>query len=125
MIQFILALIPTILLTCYSQLITKWRVNKLFGQLETPLPVKERILIYMLDPYIISAYACSFFAAIAWLFVMERFPVSIAFPTYVGVLFVVVLLGSAFLLREHISVTHLLGIALILVGVAVASHANG
>lgn len=62
---------------------------------------------------------------IAWLYVAKKCPASIAFPTYVGLLFAVVTVGSALLLMETISVQHVMvmGLVLILVGVAVVSRA--
>lgn len=122
--KFILALLPTILLTSYSQLITKWRVSHLQAVApEVKLSGLARAIHYLTDPYIISAYAFSLLSSIAWLYVVEKYPVSIAFPTYIGVLFAVVLLGSTVLLREPLSSQHLVGIALIMAGVVVASRA--
>ena len=41
---------------------------------------------------------------------------------YLGVLFAIVTIGSAFLLKETVSAQHLVGLALILVGVVVVSQ---
>lgn len=123
--NLILAIIPTVLLTIYSQLITKWRVTALMAGQESSLTLKARLILYLTDPYILSAFACSFLAGVAWFTVAEKYPASIAFPTYVGVLFMLVLLGSSLFLGERMSLQQLLGIGLILVGVVVASRAHG
>jgi multidrug transporter EmrE-like cation transporter len=120
--KLLLAIFPTILLTSYSQLIVKWRVMALAGVAGDSAGAAERVVRYLVDPYIISAFVLSFFSAIAWFYVAERYPVSIAFPTYVGVLFAVVTIGGAILLNETISAQHLLGLALILGGVVVISQ---
>ena len=120
--KLLLAMLPTILLTAYSQLIIKWRVTSLATTTGDSVGVVARVTHYLVDPYIISAFAFSLLSAIAWLYVAERYPVSIAFPTYVGVLFAIVTVGSALLLKEPISVQHLGGLALILVGVVVVSQ---
>jgi multidrug transporter EmrE-like cation transporter len=65
----------------------------------------------------------SLLSSVAWFFVVEKHPVSIAFPVYVGVLFSVVTIGSTLWLKESISIQHLAGLALILVGVVVVSRA--
>ncbi len=123
--NLILAMMPTILLTLYSQLMIKWRVTLLLAEQPAALGFKARVILYLGDLYILSAFAGSFLAAIAWLAVAEKYPTAIAFPSYVGILFMLVLLGSALFLGERISLQQLLGIGLILVGVVVASRAHG
>lgn len=123
--KLIIAILPTVLLTIYSQLITKWRVTALMAGQEAPLTMKARLIMYLSDPIILSAFACSFLAGVAWFAVAEKYPASIAFPTYVGVLFMLVLLGSSLFLGERVSLQHLAGIGLILLGVVVASRAHG
>ena len=121
--KMILAMLPTILLTVYGQLMIKWRVGVLKVDIPEATSGAARAWYYLTDPLILSAFFGAFMASIAWLYVCEKYPVSIAFPTYVGVLFAVVTVGSALLLKEAISIQHLLGIALILVGVVVVSRA--
>lgn len=121
--KLLLAVLPTILLTTYSQLVSRWRIAALAASGGEPASVTARVLQYLTDPYILSAYAFTLLSAITWLYVLERYPVSVAFPTYVGALFVVVTVGSALLLREHISAQHMAGLALILVGVVLVSRA--
>jgi multidrug transporter EmrE-like cation transporter len=121
--KLLLAVLPTILLAAYSQLVSKWRISALTVGGGEPESAPARILNYLTDPYIISSYVFALLSSIAWLYVLEKYPVSIAFPTYVGVLFAVVTVGSAVLLKEHVSVQHVLGMVLILVGVVVVSRA--
>jgi multidrug transporter EmrE-like cation transporter len=121
--KLLLAILPTILLTAYSQLIVKWRVTVLAAAAAgDSAGAAARATRYLADPYIISAFVFSLLSAVAWLYVAEKYPVSIAFPTYVGVLFAIVTVGSAFLLKETVSAQHLVGLALILVGVVVVSQ---
>ena len=121
--KLLMAVLPTILLTSYSQLVIKWRVTTLAAAAAQSMGVAERTFAYLVDPFIISAYAFSLLSSVAWFFVCERYPVSIAFPFYVGVLFSVVTVCSALLLKETISAQHLVGLALIMVGVVVVSRA--
>ena len=122
--KLLAALLPTILFTAYSQLVIKWRVATLAASTDAPMNATSRTVHYLTDPYVISAYVAALLGAIAWLYVAERHPVSIAFPTYIGVLFAVVTTGSAFLLREAVSAHHLVGTALILAGVIIVSRAT-
>jgi len=121
--KLLLAVLPTILLTSYSQLMIKWRVTTLAAATAQSVSVPERTFHYLLDPFIISAYVFSLLSSVAWFFVVEKYPVSIAFPVYVGVLFCVVTVCSTLFLKETISTQHLVGLALILVGVVVVSRA--
>jgi multidrug transporter EmrE-like cation transporter len=121
--KLLMAVLPTILLTTYSQLITKWRVAALAASSAASMSVSGRTFGYLVDPYIISAYVFSLLSSIAWLFVVERHAVSIAFPVYVGAMFAFVTIGSALWLKESISIQHLVGLLLILVGVIVVSRA--
>ena len=121
--KLLMAVLPTILLTGYSQLITKWRVAALAVNSAPSMGILERAFGYLLDPFIVSAYVFSLLSSIAWLFVVEKHPVSIAFPVYVGVLFALVTLGSALWLNESFSIQHLAGLLLILAGVVVISRA--
>jgi multidrug transporter EmrE-like cation transporter len=120
--KLLLAMLPTILFTAYSQLVIKWRVSALAETAGESSGVTARAIHYLVDPYIVSAFVVSLLSAIAWLYVAERYPVSIAFPTYVGVLFAIVTVGSALLLKETISAQQVVGLALILAGVVVVSR---
>jgi multidrug transporter EmrE-like cation transporter len=121
--KLFLVMLPTILLTAYSQLVVKWRVTTLAATAGDSAGAMTRAFHYLADPFVVSAFVGSLLSAIAWFYVVERYPVSIAFPTYVGVLFAIVTVGSAALLNETLSAQHLIGLALILVGVVVVSQA--
>jgi multidrug transporter EmrE-like cation transporter len=120
--KLILAMLPTILLTAYSQLVIKWRVAALFAGDESSGGLR-RAIRYLADPYVFSAFVVSLLSAVAWFYVAERYPVSLAFPAYVGALFAIVTVGGALLLDESLTLQHLLGVAIILVGVIVVSRA--
>lgn len=120
--KLFLAMLPTILLTAYSQLMIKWRVTALAATAGESAGPVARVTHYLVDPYVLSAFVFSFLSAIAWFYVAERYPVSVAFPTYVGVLFAIVTVGGALLLKETISAQQLLGLGLILAGVTVVTR---
>ena len=109
---------PVALLVAYSQIIVKWRMNNR-GGLDVPDPEAwlDRLVIYIFDPYIISAYAAALLGSFAWLFVIARLPLAVAFPIYQGLIFFMVVVGSSTLLGESMTPTKLLAISLILAGV--------
>ena len=120
--KLLLAILPTILLTAYSQLVIKWRVATLVTTAESPNGLR-RAVSYLADPYVFSAFVVSLLSAVAWFYVAERYPVSLAFPAYVGMLFAIVTVGGALLLKEPLTFHHLAGVAIILLGVVVISRA--
>jgi uncharacterized membrane protein len=121
--KFILALLPTVLLLSYGQLVSKWRVTGLMGKLQEKATLVDRLFLYMTDPYIVSAYVSTFVSSIVWFYVLEKYPVSTAFPASVGAVFVVVIVVGVTVLRESFSLQHVVGVSLILIGVVVASRA--
>ena len=121
--KFLLAMAPTILLVVYGQLVTKWRVAFVLRE-NTPSGGRlEKLLQYLTDPYILSAYGCVFLSSIAWMFVVERYPLSQSFPVYIGITFCLVTLGSAIIFGENITTLRWISIALIGFGVALGSQA--
>lgn len=121
--KIFLAVLPTLVFAAYGQLITKWRVGVLMADSTRSSVGMQRVIEYLTDPYIVSAYLFSLVSSIAWLYVVEKHPVSIAFPVYIGALFAVVTIGSSLWLKEVISLQQVLGLMLILVGVVVVSRA--
>lgn len=112
---------PTVFFVVYGQLVIKWRIPAL-GVLPAGSFDKVIFLLKMfLDPYIISSFIAGFLAALTWLATISKFPLSVAFPAYFGLSLTFVILGSAWVLNEHISSLKLIGIGLILLGMVVGS----
>lgn len=120
--KLLLAMSPTVLLVVYSQLATKWRVINMAAESSAPsIDGVSRILTYLRDPFIVSAYLASFLASIAWIFVVEKYPLSNAFPIYIGLIVLLVTVGSALLFKETINPQRMVSILLIICGVALGS----
>lgn len=105
------------LLVAYSQLIVKWRMLNGWTGYGQEARWIMRLLGYLLDPVIFSAYAAGLIGSFVWLFVIARLPLALAFPVYQGLTFALVILGSVLLLGETLSVTRLVAVSLILTGV--------
>lgn len=110
-----LLILPVALLVTYSQLVVKWRTGAETDAASTDL--LQRLLRFLADPVILSAYGAALLASFAWLYVVTKLPLTVAFPVYIGVTFAMVLLGGWWLLGETLSATKLVAIGLILAGI--------
>lgn len=115
----------TIAFTVLSQLLIKWRISNLYPNLKLPESLLERILFLfknvVLDPVIIFCIACTFFSGLAWMAAMTKLPINQAYPlTSLG--YVLVLTLSCLFLGESFNNFKLVGVLLIMAGVAVSSQ---
>ncbi len=111
----------TILLTVYGQLVVKWQVAKA-GVLPASLSAKIPFLVNLvLNPWILSGIAGGFFALLCWLVAMTKFELSYAYP-FMSLAFVLVLILSAVLFQEAVTVPKILGLLLVMAGIIVASR---
>lgn len=120
--KLFLALIPTVVLVAYSQLVTKWRVAYLFDPLQNTSGRMDRLLVYLKDPFILSAYAAALAASVAWMFVIERHALSIAFPLYIGITVLSVTVGGVFIFGEEMNTMRIIAVLLIVIGVVLGSQ---
>ena len=117
--RIVLNVFPIALLVAYSQLMVKWRATRMdLGTIDQAGFV-AKIIQYLLDPAIFSAYVAAFLASFVWLFVVTKLPLVVAFPVYIGVTFVLIVLGSWFFLDEGVTIAKLFAIGLILAGIAI------
>jgi multidrug transporter EmrE-like cation transporter len=112
-----LLILPIAMLVTYSQLIVKWRTNGEVAAASSGW--LERLWRFLLDPVILSAYGAALLASFAWLYVVTRLPLTVAFPVYIGVTFAMVLLGGWLLLGETLSASKIVAVVLIMAGIVV------
>jgi multidrug transporter EmrE-like cation transporter len=110
-----LLILPVALLVTYSQLIVKWRVNS--EVYATTGSFFQRLMQMLKDPIILSGYIAALFASFAWLYIVAKLPLTVAFPVYIGVTFAMVILGGWSLLGEELSGTKLIAVLLIFSGI--------
>jgi uncharacterized membrane protein len=111
----------TIAFTVYGQLMLKWRITK-FGAFPTDTLEKFKFLFSLfLDPGILSGFAAGFLASLAWMAAMTKFDLSHAYP-FMSLNFVVVLLLSAWILTEPMTLQKGIGVGLIVLGTVVAAR---
>jgi multidrug transporter EmrE-like cation transporter len=111
----------TILFTVYGQIIVKWQVG-----LAGPLPASsaariEYLIRLVFNPWIISCLTAAFLAFLSWIGAMTKFQLSYAYP-FVSLSFALVLVLSAVLFHESVSLPKILGLVLILMGIMLGSR---
>lgn len=111
----------TVLLTVYGQLVIKWQVSRA-GGLPAESPAKLWFLLrLLLNPWIASGLVAALLAALSWMAAMTRLELSFAYP-FMSLSFVIVLVLSAVLLREPLTVHKLVGLGLIMLGLFVSTR---
>ncbi|MBD1837176.1 EamA family transporter [Coleofasciculus sp. FACHB-501] len=116
-----LYILATIVLTVYGQIVIKWQVNSAGS---FPIEASEKlwfILRLLLNPWIISGFACAFLAAISWMAAMTKFPLSYAYP-FMSLAFVLVLCLSSIFFNEAITIPKAVGMGLIVAGIVIGSQ---
>lgn len=116
-----LLILPAAFLVAYSQIVVKLRSSLTGSDIDTT--VAARLLSFLSDPWVITAYASTLIASFAWLFIITKLPLTTAFPIYIGVTFLMVLIGGWMFLAEAITATKVLAALLILAGVAIGVRA--
>lgn len=115
--KIFLYIFPVAILVAYSQIVLKWRLTKINFLDREYLNFYHKLFVYLSDPYILSGYLIAMLGSFLWLFVITKIQLSIGFPVYVGVTFLIVLLGSWFILDEQITLIRLISIFIILLGI--------
>jgi multidrug transporter EmrE-like cation transporter len=111
----------SILFTVYGQLVVKWQVGKA-GAFPATWP--ERILFLaklVMNPWVLSAMGAGFGALLCWLAAMTKFELSYAYP-FMSLAFVLVLILSVFFFGEALTAPKILGVLVVIVGIAIASR---
>jgi multidrug transporter EmrE-like cation transporter len=121
--KMLFAIAPTVFCVVYGQLMTKWRIGSLGSSLTESRGLTGRLLVYLTDPLILSAYISAFLASIAWVFVVEKYDISTAFPVYIGLITVFVSLGGTLFFHEGFNLQKFIAICLIVAGVIIATRA--
>ncbi|HVI25740.1 MAG TPA: hypothetical protein VM576_06050 [Xanthomonadaceae bacterium] len=111
-------ILATILFTVSSQLLIKWQVG-LAGTL--PASTHDRVVYVaslFLRPWVIVAVASTFMAGVTWMIALGKFDLSYAFP-FSALTFPLVLAAGFLFFAEPVTMHKLVGLALIMIGVAV------
>ena len=111
----------TILFTVYGQIVLKWQVVRA-GVLPAAFLEKLVFLISLIwNPWILSSIAAGFLAFLCWMAAMTKFELSYAYPL-MSLSFLLVLILSAILFHEPLTVSKVVGVGLIVAGIIVGSR---
>ncbi len=105
-----------ILSTTFSvlgQLMLKYAMLRI-ARVPSARPVVLRIVT---SPYVIGGLAVYGLGVISWLLAMSSMPITVLYP-FASLAYVGIIIGSYFLFRENITRARLIGIAIIIAGVA-------
>lgn len=112
-----LAILPIALLVTYSQLAVKWRVSATGASSETDFI--QKLVRFASDPIVVSAYAAALLGSFAWLYVVSKLPLTLAFPIYIGLTFTLVAAGGWLFLSESLTVMKIFSVLLIFLGIVI------
>ncbi len=120
--SLLLALAPSVALVVYGQLMLKWRIAQLIDVNAVQNSPYDRIIVYLQDPLILSGYCAAFLGSLAWMLVIDRYPLNQAYPIYIGLTLCLTVVSSSLLLGETITFTRVLAVSLIIAGVALSTQ---
>jgi len=81
----------------------------------------ESIFRTIFSPVVFMGFVFYGLSSILWLFVLQKFPVSVAYPS-LAITYVVTLFVGAFVFHEVLTVQKIIGVLLIFVGVFVLNR---
>jgi drug/metabolite transporter (DMT)-like permease len=114
-------IVGTVLLTVYGQIVLKWRVAKV-GALPAVFSHKIFFLLSVIwDPWVLSGLVAGFFAFLCWMAALTEFELSYAYP-FMSLSFLLVLVLSAILFQEPLTVSKVVGVGLIVAGIIIGSR---
>jgi drug/metabolite transporter (DMT)-like permease len=111
----------TVLLSVYGQLIIKWQTGKA-GAFPTETGDRIRYLAdFLTTPWVISSLLAAVLAAFAWIAALSHLELSRAYP-FVSASFVLVLVLSALVFGEAMTVAKVAGALLIIAGLVIGTQ---
>jgi uncharacterized membrane protein len=111
----------TILFTLYGQVVVKWQVLQA-GALPVDTNQKIWFLINLVfNPWVLSGFFAAFLASLCWMAAMTKFQLSHAYP-FTSLSFVLVLILSALLFHESVTIPKVLGMIFVIIGIVVGSQ---
>lgn len=113
-----LFLLGTLIFNVYALMIVKWRLGKQAMPLGVDIYGKFIFFYhFFLDPFVISSFVVTFLGIILWISALSKFELSIAYP-FMSLSYILIALLSAVFFHESLPFIKLLGLLLIMVGVA-------
>ncbi|CEG58349.1 DMT family transporter [Legionella fallonii] len=111
----------TIVFTVYGQLILKWRIANYGPLLETTVEKIKFLSFLFFAPFILSSFIAAILASLAWTITMTKLDLGQAY-SFMSLNFVLVMILSAWLLYEPITLPKVERVALIMAGTFVIAR---
>lgn len=111
----------TIFLTVYGQIAIKWQVTAAGAFPADPEGKLLFLAKLLLNPWVISALAAALLAAVSWMAAMTKLDLSHAYP-FMSLAFILVLVLSALVFHEPVTLPKIAGLTLICAGIVVGSQ---
>ena len=116
------AVLGSVLLTVYGQLVIKWRV--LAVHTGSFFETLVSVLKLFTDPWTLSAFVAAFGASICWMLAMTKLPLSLAYP-FTSLAILIVTISSIVMFQETVSISKWIGAALVVAGLLVLFWGQG
>ncbi len=110
-----------IILNATAQLLLKGGMNHIghFAfKASNVVPIALKVAV---NPFIIAGLSCYVLSVVAWLMVLSRVEVGIAYPM-VSLGYIVTAIASSYLFHENLSISQIVGIGIIIFGVILISR---
>lgn len=116
-----LLILCTVLGTVYAQLVFKWQAGSIkLGKISSVADVLP-LVAHMFHPWMLSAFAAMFAGTACWMVALQETPLTKAYM-FVGLIFVLVMLGGVLMFNEHLSASRIIGCCLIVAGVMLGAR---
>ena len=111
-------IVSTIVFTVYSQLTMRWQVQ-LAGPLPDDVAGKLHYVVQLLlNPWVLSGVAATFFAGVSWMLAMTKFEISYAYP-FISLNYLIVVAAGFLFFAESLSGLKLIGTGLVILGLII------
>ena len=122
----ILLLLFTAALTMAANLLLRAGINAAGGfSLGNVGEVVHALIALFMQPLFSLGFATYFLASVIWFRVVATEPLSLAYPILVSLTFTLVTAGAVLLFSEPLSLRKVVGLAVILAGIAIVSLEKG
>lgn len=125
MVKSLILAITGLTFAAFGQIILKYAMNQI-GRISaiSPLIIFDLVSKAALNPMIWLGFGLYGVASFLWLIVLSRENLSFVYP-FASLTFIIVILGSAILLKEPISLWHWVGSIVVIIGLFIITRTVG
>jgi multidrug transporter EmrE-like cation transporter len=121
-----LLVLSTAALTMIANLLLRAGIDAAGGfLLGSAMEILRALVALFTQPLFALGFAIYFLASVVWFRVVATEPLSLAYPILVSLTFILVTAGAVFFFSEPLSLRKVVGLAVILAGIAIVSLEKG